>query len=64
MAQRPQLSLKVVERGQSVLIRLKEVGHPDREFSMSAREAMTLMVGLQAMQRKYRWPIPLKRFSV
>ncbi len=37
--------------------------HPPIEFEMDAKAAMTLMLSLRHFQRKYRWPIPMVRFS-
>jgi hypothetical protein len=51
------------QKGEYLDCHLSFQKHPPIDFEMDVKAAMTLMLSLRHYQRKYRWPIPMIRFS-
>jgi hypothetical protein len=55
----PSVELKIQERLTCLLTPVRMKRTRLFEFDLTPRQAMTLMRSLQALQRRYRWPVPL-----
>jgi hypothetical protein len=55
------LKLTPVHGGKSLSIRLDLPESGSISLMLSSADAVDLMRSLQALQKKYRWPIPMKR---
>lgn len=55
--------LQLTPRGadEPILCRLEMTDDSSISFEMDSKAAMTVMVALQAYQKRYHWPIPMKR---